>query len=197
MNDRENTQVDKLSKQLGALQEVKLNLPRRFWERMMMAPRRIFPMGLLSIQINPFELFFLFALTMLGVSYGVFQVDPPGSVATLLPTPAVSVWASTLAVGSLCALVGGLWTRAKHLDTALAAYQFGWGLIGISCMVYGASVAVVYPTTGLYTATINLTLSVACWCRVVQVSRFFRLSQTFIREQTAVKGERDVDAPGT
>lgn len=198
MNDHTETQVQKLAVQLGALKEVRRTLPGRMWDRMMLAPRRIYPMGLISSQVNPFELFFLFALTILGVTYAVFRIEPPGSVRALLPQAAVFFWGTTLSIGSLSALAGGLWPVKRNLENALAVYQFGWGFIGTACFIYGLSVAVVYPTAGLYTATINLTLAAACLTRVIQVQRFFRLSQHFVEQQQRLERRSDVDdgSPG-
>src|SRR4051794_216726 len=107
----------------------KRGLPRRLRDFVLLPPRRQRPMGLIAVQmsINPFELFMLLAVCVVGIGYLVV-LPAPTSVQALMPPVAVKLWAANLGIGGVSALGGGLWHR--HLERGLAAYQFGWGLVG-------------------------------------------------------------------
>lgn len=132
-------------------------------------------MGLIAVQmsINPFELVILMTVCLVGTLY-LIGLPPPSSVRGLLGPVATLVWAGNLVVGGVSALGGGLW---RHLERGLAFYQFGWGLVGIATLVYGLALVVTYPGQGAYSGLMNILVSVACFTRVIQVQRFFKLSE--------------------
>lgn len=158
----------------------------KWWDRLLMPPKKIRPMGLINVQlaINPFELYWLVAICIIGVLYAA-GLKPPSSVQQLLPEWAVTLWAANLAVGGLTALIGGFWR--KQLDNGLVAYQFGWGLVGIGTLIYGLALLILHPAAGAYPAASNILWALACFTRVVQVQRFFRLSDRLLRRRFLVR----------
>lgn len=154
----------------------------RFWDRLLAPPKKIRPMGLIAVQasINPFELFWLIAICIIGILY-VIGYPPPSSVNRLLPDWAVRLWAANLTVGGLCSLFGGL--NRRRLETGLAFYQFGWGLTGVATLVYGIALVVLFPKQGAYSFVTNLLWAAACFFRVLQVQRFFALSDRVLRHR--------------
>lgn len=151
----------------------------RLWDRLVMPPKKVRPMGLIAVQmsINPFEFYLLVAVCIVGILY-MLGFSPPSTVAQLLPPVAVKVWAVNLGMGGLAAFIGGMWRR--NLERGLLAYQFGWILVAIACFIYGVAVMVVAPQRGIFTGISNLLWSVACLTRVLQVQRFFKLSEQMI-----------------
>jgi len=149
--------------------------------RILAGPRRLYPMSLVSSQmnINPFEFFMLVALLITGLAYGIAVAPAPGSVASLLPLLWVKVWVFNLAIGSLCAIIGGLWRR--DADKGLLVYQFGWGLVGIATAIYGVAIMLRFPTLGLFSGLTNLLFALACIVRVLQVQRFFKVADLLRR----------------
>lgn len=148
----------------------------RFWDRILMPPKRVRPMGLIAVQmsINPFELFMLYVVCLIGTLY-LIGLPPPSSVRNLLGPVAVTIWAANLSVGGLAAAVGGLYRR--NLERGLAAYQFGWGLIGVGTLIYGLTIILTFPVQGAYGGMLNVFFSLAAFARVLQVQRFFKLSE--------------------
>lgn len=162
---------------------------RRRWEKILLPPKRVRPMGLVAVQmsINPFEFYLLVAVCIVGVLY-LIGLPPPNSVAMLLPAPMVKLWAVNLGVGGLSAFIGGLWRR--NLSHGLLAYQVGWVLVGVACLTYGLALLLLFPTTGgVYAGISNVLWSVACATRVVQVQRFFKLSEQTITNSGGVSGD--------
>lgn len=168
--------VDDLAETLAGLKHARdLALSKRR-SRMLMPPRRIYPMSLVSAQmsINPFEFMMLIGMFIAGLSFSIAGVAVPGSVQTLLPTVWSYVWIINLTLGSLCGLVGGLYR--KDPDRGLLIYQFGWGLVGMGTAVYGVAVLLTFPTKGLYPGLSNVLFSAAALMRVVQIQRFFKIA---------------------
>lgn len=154
----------------------------RIWDRMLRPPKYMRPMGLVAVQmtINPFELFLLLTVCLIGSLY-LIGLPPPSSVRGLLGPVATFVWAGNLVVGGFSALGGGLWRR--HLERGLAAYQFGWGLLGTATLVYGLALVLSYPEQGSYPALLNVMMAAACFGRVIQVQRFFKLSEQLTADE--------------
>lgn len=143
-------------------------------------------MGLIAVQmsINPFELYWLIAVCLVGVLY-VIGLPPPNSVQQLLPDWAVHLWAANLAIGGIVALFGGFWRQ--RLEKGLGLYQFGWGLIGVGTLVYGLALLILFPTLALLPALSNIGWAIACFTRVIQVQRFFRLAAQLTRKHIIPK----------
>lgn len=170
--------------------------PGSWWDRLLLPPRKIRPMGLVAVQmsINPFEFYLLLTVLIVGVLY-LLGIPPPSSVSRTLPQWAVNLWAVNLAVGGVAAFCGGL--SRSRLDRGLAAYQFGWGLIGLATFVYGTAVFLVFQEVGLYTGVSNVLASLACLTRVIQVQRFFNLAERLQLSQvnTPIGGLRSLLRP--
>lgn len=141
-------------------------------------------MGLIAVQmsINPFELFMLAAVAIIGVII-MLGLAPPTALRHLLPDFLVYVWATNLGLGGACGLIGGLWSR--HLDRGLAAYQFGWGLVGVGTLVYGIALLVVFKAPAIGPGVQNVLFALACFTRVIQVQRFFALSAAVIKRDAS------------
>lgn len=160
----------------------------KFLDRALRPPRQPRPMGLVAVQmsINPFEFYMLFLACMVGILY-LIGLPPPSPVRTLLGPVAVMVWAANLGIGGLTALIGGMWYR--NMEKGLAAYQFGWGLVGVSELVYGASLLILFPVPALFPGLSNAIIALACFTRVLQIQRFFRLSEQLLAEDAAAQAE--------
>lgn len=95
---------------------------------------------------HPFEIFTLFLalVTSLPVLFGV--TPAPGTIRAVLPPVVAFIWALTLCVGSLVALVGVWW---KERATGLIMEQLGLACVGVVCIIYFvvALVAVGWSTT--------------------------------------------------
>lgn len=171
---------EELAGTLARLEQVR-GWRKQVWFWLLRPPRSPRPMGLVSIQmsINPFELYWLVAICTIGLLY-LIGAPPPNSVRQLLPDLAVKVWAANLGIGGVVALSGGLFRR--QLARGLAAYQFGWALIGVATMIYGLAILIQFPVTGIYPALANLFWALACLTRVAQVQQFFRLTKQQVAE---------------
>lgn len=168
--------VDQLAEVLEGMAHARELAALKTTKRMLAGPRHLYPMSMVASQltINPFEFMILIALFITGVSYFIAGVAVPGSIQSLLPPLWARVWTVNLAVGSLSALVGGLWRRDP--DRGLLIYQFGWGLCGIGTAIYGFAVLLRFPSTGLYPGLTNVLFAAAALTRVYQIQRFFKIA---------------------
>lgn len=169
-------QVDELAALLASMAHARELAAAKTSERTLAGPRHLYPMSMVSSQltINPFEFMILIALFVTGISYAIAGIAVPGSVQALLPPVWSLVWIVNLAVGSISALVGGLWSRDP--DKGLLIYQFGWGLCGIGTAIYGFAVLLRFPATGLYPGLTNVLFAAAALTRVYQIQRFFKIA---------------------
>jgi hypothetical protein len=154
------------------------------WDRLLLPPSKPRPMGLIAVQmsINPFEMYWLIGICIIGVLY-IFGLQAPSSVAILLPGWAVKLWAVNLGIGGIIGLAGGLWRR--KLLTGLALYQFGWGQIGLGTLIYGLALLISFGSTALMPGLSNLLWALACFTRVLQVQRFLQRAEHFRKQEAA------------
>lgn len=137
-------------------------------------------MGLVAVQmsINPFELFLLIAAFISGVVYAL-GIPTPNSVNLVLPGVAQKVWAANILLGAGLALFGGLWHR--KLQRGLVMYQFGYALVGTASLVYAIALFLLFGTQATNTALTNMAFAFAVTVRVIQIQRFFSISDRLVR----------------
>lgn len=187
--------VESLADVLTTLQAAKFREARKRRFGFLIAPGKVRPMGLVAarMSINPFESFMLFACLLTAIVYTFFGTRP-NSIQALMPPWSVRVWGLTLLVGALSCTIGGF-TR-KALDKSLALYQFGYGLLGTACSIYGAAVLFAFGMSGLMAGVSTLAFGFASWVRVAQVAQFFKLaealqdaSRAHVRRQRWTEGD--------
>lgn len=129
---------------------------------------------------NPFQVFLL-ALSCV-VSLGLIQGES-GSLLLeeALTDRAVSSWGWALMIGSLLSLVG-IWLPDKVALFALYIERAGMILVGGAAAIYAW---VLYSSVGdmslvAYNLGVQAAFSLACWWRVVQLTRVMRWSKTHV-----------------
>lgn len=182
--------VDQLSQTLLALRRANQaaeKSKRRWWNAAPGPPR---PIGLVNAHLsaNPFEFYILIALTLLGLLF-TFGIAPPKSIVEYLPGVPTRLWTGTLAVGTLSALVGGLWR--KNIEWGLAAYQFGYGLSGTACLVYGIAVATLFGEQAVFLYVQCFAFTVAAYIRVYEVARYFKIAEMIMIERARMRRGSD------
>ncbi len=118
---------------------------------------------------HPFELFTLYLafLTTFPTVVGVIPV--PGTVADVLPDVIQTVWAWTLFLGALIALVGVYW---RERASGLIAEQLGLAFAGLASVVYSGCAIWSAGEAALVPAALVGGFGVSC------IRRYFDIQQT-------------------
>jgi len=132
---------------------------------------------------NPFEVFLLFACVVLSITRPL-GIAPPSTLATVLPSWAVTLWYANLGIGSAIAIYGGLRRRkvspGHHESTlldGLIQYLIGWSYIGTASLTYGLLLLVLHPEAGVVAGTMTTAWGLASLFRAYQVNRHTKRSR--------------------
>lgn len=126
------------------------------------------PLVVLSGRHRPHELLLLAVSIVTGVAY-LIGAPPPQSIAALMPTWALHVWAAGLAASGILGLTGALTRRGWSLALEQAAM-----LIGAGALVWYVGAVVPFGWRGLFAGLISLAWASANVARAVQIRRDLR-----------------------
>lgn len=129
---------------------------------------------------HPFEIYLLtWALVAVAPS-AVGFVEVPASIAHQLPGWWARAWAVGLTVGCVTALTGLAWRRPRFplvSPTALGMEQVGLTIVGVSTLLYGASLLVTVGSSGMFAAGIQIGFGLACFAQVWKIQQVLRQSR--------------------
>ncbi len=124
-------------------------------------------------EVNPFEVYLLFAAEILGWTT-LFGIARPTSVREALPPMLVRVWALTMALGGVASLLGLFWWGAVRNGYDLK--RIGLVALASGALVYGTA-ALLLGAPGIGVAIWNLCFAAACLKAIRQMaSRLRRLA---------------------
>lgn len=132
-------------------------------------------------EMDPLETLFLIVLGGSGLLQ-VFSGATPGSIDALMPHTFRNIWLVMLTLGSIVALVGIFWPRAKA--DGLLLESVGLACVGVAVMIYGAAqiVATVAildnPGSAVLTGPITITLGIAFWWKHRRIQRVIERLKT-------------------
>lgn len=115
---------------------------------------------------HPFEIYglFLALITSMPILLGI--APKPGTIREAMPGWLGVIWAASLAIGSLLALVGIYW---RNRATGLLLEQVGLAAAGAACVVYGGVVLYVAGQDALISAALVGGFGAACLRRYFQI----------------------------
>lgn len=140
------------------------------------------PLGAIPPSRHPFQFWVLSALAFNGLTN--FFAAGSEAVASTVDPFFHKVWALTLFVGTMCALIGAFW---RDRVMGLLLERVGLVTMGVSTPVYGIAYAFQVGPSAIGPAIIMLSIGVASFWRVVHVNRELRILRGFM-SRTGVRG---------
>lgn len=124
---------------------------------------------------HPFQFWVLVALTISGAS-NLFGTNT-SVIATLLPVLFLKVWAATMLVGGLGAMIAAFW---HDRVTGLLLERACLSAVALVLFVYGGAIWYLAGNKGIVPASLALALGVASGWRCLHITREIRIVRTFI-----------------
>lgn len=116
---------------------------------------------------HPFEVWPLFACTVVGGVMAIAPASRPRTITTSLPEPLLVAWLVLMSLGGLAGLVGSHWTR--RIDTGLLVEAAGVLAVACMCTLYVLVLAAADPQRAFAAGGLLAGIGGGAWHRVGQI----------------------------
>lgn len=149
------------------------DVPGRYRERPYVPARD--PLSAIPPSRHPFQFWMMAALALAGGG-NLFR-ESQSAINELLPPMMIKVWAATMLIGGVLAIVAAFW---HDRITGLLLERIALSSVAFSCIIYGTAVYTVVGWAAFVPGSLITGTALACIWRIAHVTRELKVLRQFI-----------------